>query len=309
MITFIREQYEVFGLRQMAKQVKKSCISCQKVDARACNEVVAPLPKVRVTMAPVFSVTGIDFAGPVFCSDLPQQKLYICLFVCGVVRAVHLELVDSLSAEDFVLSFRRFSALKRVPSVVYSDNGKNFVGGQKMLSSYLGPLAPSWKFNCPLAPWWGGWWERLVRSVKGALKKTLGKQRLSRTELETCLCEVAASINSRPLTFVGTDIDSSVPLTPNHFLSGQGSQGLASRVLEDPENVNENTLSIKQQQMLQRTNEFWRVWSSEYLKNLPPVCQKFKKAGNLEVGSVVMIRDDLPRMKWNVGIVEKLCLG
>ena len=46
MITFIREQYEVFGLRQMAKQVKKSCVSCQKVDARACNEVVAPLPKV-----------------------------------------------------------------------------------------------------------------------------------------------------------------------------------------------------------------------------------------------------------------------
>ena len=86
----------------------------------------------------------------------------------------------------------------------------------------------------------------MVRSVKGALKKTLGKQRLSRTELETCLCEVAASITSRPLTFVGTDIDSSVPLTPNHFLSGQGSQGFASRVLEDPENVNENTLSIKQ---------------------------------------------------------------
>ena len=80
-------------------------------------------------------------------------------------------------------------------------------------------------------------------------------------------------------------------------------------MLEDPENVNENTLSIKQQQMLQRTNEFWRVWSSEYLKNLPPACQKFKKAGNLEVGSVVMIRDDLPRMKWNVGIVEKLSLG
>ena len=45
------------------------------------------------------------------------------------------------------------------------------------------------------------------------------------------------------------------------------------------------------------------------MKNLPPACQKFKKAGNLEVGSVVMIRDDLPRMKWNVGIVEKLCLG
>ncbi len=81
MITSIREEYEVFGLRQMAKQVKKSCFSCQKVDARACNEVAAPLPKARVTKAPVFSVTGIDFAGPVFCSDFPEKKV-LYLLVC-----------------------------------------------------------------------------------------------------------------------------------------------------------------------------------------------------------------------------------
>ena len=149
-----------------------------------------------------------------------------------------------------------------------------------------------------------------MRSVKSAIKKTLGKQRLSKTELETCLCEVAASINSRPLTFVGTDIETHVPLTPNHFLSGQGSQGIASRVLEDPENVNEETLSLRQQQMQQRSEEFWKVWSSDYLKNLPSAFQKFKKVGNLQVDSVVLIRDDgLPRMCWSVGVVVKLFEG
>ena len=256
------------------------CFACQIIDSRACGEEAAPLPRVRVTMAPVFSVTGIDFAGPVFCSDSPGKKLYICLFVCGVVRAVHLELTESLSTEDFMLAFRRFVSLKRVPSVVYSDNGKNLVGGQRALTSYLGSLAPEWRFNCPRAPWWGGWWERLVRSVKSAIKKSIRKECLSRVELCTCLCEVAAAINSRPLTFVGTDVENPVPLTPNHFLSGHGNQGLESRLLEDPENVSPESLSLRQQEMLDRLEEFWKVWSSDYLKNLPPAVQAMRKSGS-----------------------------
>jgi len=310
MITTVRMDYEIFGLRQMAKAVKKNCISCQRFDTRACNEPPAPLPKARVTRAPAFSVTGVDFAGPVYCLDFPGKKFYICLFVCGVVRAVHLELVDSLSSNDFILAFRRFAALKRVPDVVYSDNGRNLVGGQRILESYLGPVAPKWKFICPRSPWWGGWWERLVRSVKNGIRKTIGKQCLTKTEFETCLCEVAASINSRPLTFVGTDIQNKPPLTPNHFLTGQGNQSLQSKVIEDPENVSVENLCIREQEMLERQDHFWRVWSEEYVRNLPAAFQKFKKEGNLEVGSVVLIREDgLPRLQWVVGVVEKLHMG
>ena len=310
MIATMRMDYEVFGVRIMAKSVKRSCVSCLRSDVRACNEPPAPLPRVRVTMAPAFSVTGIDFAGPVYCLDFPEKKFYICLMVCGVVRAIHLELTDSLTSEDFVLAFRRFSALQRVPSVVYSDNGTNLVGGKKILTSFLGPLAPEWKLICPRSPWWGGWWERLVRSVKNAIRKTVGKKCLTKVEMVTCLYEVASSINSRPLTFVGTDVENKVPLTPNHFLSGQGNQSLDSRVVEDPENVNVDTLSLRHQELIQRLEDFWRIWSTEYVRSLPPAFQKFKKEGNLNIGSVVLVKEDgLPRMKWCTGIVEKLHIG
>ena len=113
-----------------------------------------------------------------FCLDFPKKKFYICLFVCGVVRAVHLELVESLNSAEFILVYRRFCALHRAPSVFYSDNGTNFVGGQRILTEYLGASAPEWKFICPRSPWWGGWLEKLVRSVKGALRKTLQKSKL-----------------------------------------------------------------------------------------------------------------------------------
>ncbi|KAG1664783.1 Zinc finger protein 271 [Nymphon striatum] len=310
MITCLKSEFEIIGVRQIAKAVKKACVSCQKIDVRACNEPTAPLPKARVTKSPVFTVTGIDFAGPIFCSDLPNKKYYICLFVCAVVRAIHLELVDSLTSEDFILAFRRFAALKRVPSIVYSDNGKNLVGGQRILSSCLGPAAPQWRFICPRSPWWGGWWERLVRSVKNGIRKTVGKGCLTKIQLQTCLCEVANSINSRPLTFVGSDVENKPPLTPNHFLAGQGNHGLFTRHQEDPDNISSENLCIREQEMLQRQEEFWKVWSSDYLRNLPAAYNKFKKQGNLKVGSVVLIKEDnSPRLKWVVGIVERLHVG
>jgi hypothetical protein len=310
MITALRTEYEVFGLRKMVKQVKGKCLSCKRFDTRACNEPAAPLPKVRVTKAPAFCVTGIDFAGPVYCVDSFDKKLYICLFVCGVVRAVHLELVNSLSKDDFILAFRKFAALKCLPSVVYSDNGKNLVAGQKALSGYLGAVAPTWRFLCPRSPWWGGWWERLVRTIKGGIRKTVGKRCLTRVEMETCLCEVAAAVNSRPLTFVGTDIQNKNPLTPNHFLAGQGNQGLKGAVFEDYDNVTSENLSIRHQELIQRLDDFFKVWSTDYIRNLPPAFSKFRKRGNLQVGSVVLIREDNQRrMDWVIGVVEKLHEG
>ena len=162
----MRQDFEIFRLRTMVKGVKKTCLNCQKCDSNACNECTASLPRLGVTKAPAFNVTGIDNTGPVFCLDFPKKKFYICLIVCGV-RAVHLELVESMNSADFILVSRRFSALHRAPSVVYSDNGTNFDAGQRILAQYLGASAPEWKFICPRSPWWGGWWERFVRSVKG----------------------------------------------------------------------------------------------------------------------------------------------
>ncbi|KAJ8030134.1 Fatty acid synthase [Holothuria leucospilota] len=88
-------------------------------------------------------------------------------------RAVHIELVDSLSVQDFLLSFRRFVARRGLPVVIYSDNAKTFAKGQTKLLELYGSECPTWKFIAPRAPWWGGWWEKLVGSVKSALKKSL----------------------------------------------------------------------------------------------------------------------------------------
>ena len=159
-ISSLRTSYWVIGLRRMAKTVVRECLSCCRHDSRPCCQPVAPLPDLRVNPAPPFAVTGIDFTG---------RKLYILLFTCAVARAVHLELTESMSLVDCMRAIRTFVARRGFPSVFYSDNARTFVAASTEVQKVFGQLAPTWKFNVPRSPWWGGWFERLIGSVKLAL--------------------------------------------------------------------------------------------------------------------------------------------
>ena len=202
MITALGKCYWIICVRRIAIHVKKTCASCQRQDAAACSQPMAPLPPERVNPAVSFAVTGLDHAGPLYWCDLPRKKFWILLFTCGVVRAVHLELVESLSTLETILDIRRLSAQRGLPEVIYSYNAKGFTASPTALQRQFGHVTPELKLIAPHSPWWGGWRERLVQSVKSALKKTIGAHCLTRTELETTIQEVEACINSQPLTFV-----------------------------------------------------------------------------------------------------------
>ncbi|XP_064625963.1 uncharacterized protein LOC135486793 [Lineus longissimus] len=281
LLSSLRGCYWIVGVRKLAKGVKRECVRCQRQDGAACNRPVAPLPALRVKQASPFTVTGMDYFGHMFCADQPGEKKYVLLLTCAVVRAIHLELTDSLSLYNFMLAFRSFVSRRGLPSVNFSDNAKTFVAAKYELVKEYRYLAPRWKFIVPRSPWHGGWWERLVRSVKSGLRKSLGTASLTRTELETLLHEIEACINSRPLTFTGDTIDSPDPLTPSHFLIGRGShfqpeEGLSS---DDREVVPPVTsVDLQDRLALQelRLKQFWEVWTKEYLRNLPHVVTKFK---------------------------------
>ena len=308
MITAVRDHYWVIGLRSLARKVKGECLSCKRVDARACQEPMAPLMEARLKKAPAFNTTGLDYAGPVYCKDFPGEKFYILLFTCAVTRAVHLELVNSLSLTHFLLAFRRFVSRRGLPKTVFSDNAKTFKSASTELLKLYGSNSPYWRFSVPRAPWWGGWWERMVRNMKVSLKKTIGLKSLERTELETLLTEVEACLNSRPLTFVGDDIDNGHSLTPSHFLLGRGSH-LDKVSCEPSLDVSPELIKEKSKALEGRCNMFWKQWQDEYLKHLP-LPKRRDKFGKLEVGSVVLIREDnCPRLQWPMGVVERLIPG
>ena len=303
MLVYLRNCYWIISARRICKAEKGKCLNCQRFDAKTCGQQMAPLPEERVNEAPPFSVTGLDHAGPLYCVDFPGKKFYILLFTCAVVRAVHLELVDSLAQTDTTLALRRFCARRGVPTIIWSDNAKGFQATKRHLEESFGDEAPDWKFIAPRAPWWGGFWERMVGTVKASLRKTLGKSRLCRQELETVLHEVEACVNSRPLTFVGDVLaDSGRQLTPSHFLLGRSSPQAKVTIPDNSESDIQQLTRLDHKQS-ELATEFWEVWRDSYLKNLRPSVGDASR-GEVGEGSVVLIDSEGPRLDWPLGIVE-----
>ena len=121
MLAFLRQKYWIIGSRKIARSVKNSCVTCKRYDGRPCAEVTAPLPGSRVNLVRPFHACGIDFAVPLFAQVASHDisKVWIAFFVCLQTRAVHLEVVTSLTTEDFILAFRRFAARRGQPNELF----------------------------------------------------------------------------------------------------------------------------------------------------------------------------------------------
>lgn len=64
----------------------------------------------------------------------------------------------------------------------------------------------------------GAVYERLIKSIKHSLGKTIGNRTLTTEELMTLMTEIEGSLNTRPLTYQDGIYDEMRPLRPIDFL-------------------------------------------------------------------------------------------
>ena len=97
-VTMLRQSFWIVSIRQYVRKLLRRCVTCRKTDGPAYkNPDPAPLPKIRVQQADPFSVTGVDYTGPLYVKVEDREiKSYMCLFTCAITRAVHLEVVPDL---------------------------------------------------------------------------------------------------------------------------------------------------------------------------------------------------------------------
>ena len=247
-----------------------------------------------------------------------REKRWGILFTCLTVRAIHIELASSLNTSSAIMGIQRLAARRGVPLHIYSDNGTNFRGASKelkdavlnldteKLSEFSLTKQIECHFNPPDAPHMGGAWERMIRSVKTALKTILFDQAPSEEVLYTTLCEIEHSVNSRPLTHVSLDPRDKDALTPNHFLIGTSSGEVKLGKYDS-----KFLCTRKQYRIAQHFADcFWKRWISEYLPNLIPRKIWTGKEPPLQNGDIVLIVDlDSPRNVWKKGSVTKLFTG
>ena len=263
------------GIQGMIKKIIRYCCTCIRHSRANNDQIMADLPKSRVTPTRAFSVCGVDLSGAftVKCTahrTVKYTKAYICLFVCFSTRTVHIELVSAFSVEAFLNAFHRFIHRRGLPRVVHSDNGTNFTGTNKYLS-YEDPSIQNWainekiqwKFNLPGTPHRGGIWEAAIGSAKKFLPKITKDQILTFEELETLLTRVEGILNSRPLCYRNINEAEYKVLTPAHVSIGSNLM-----VLPEPEHVPNVELSQQYKANIQRMESFWKLWHSDYLNSI-----------------------------------------
>ena len=239
-----------------------------------------------------------------------------------VTRAVYVDIAISLSASDFLMVLRRFISVYRKPAHMFSDNGTNLTGGERLLrveldrlkddsvlTTELKALRIEWFFQPAQTPHFGGSHESLVRSVKNALYAALDQEKsVLRTPsdevLRTLLFEVSGLLNSRPLTYCSSDPDDFRALTPNDFLN-------RAPVADLPAGDFNKALPRDHYGYVQRiTNFFWDVWRGSFLQSMTSRKKWRTPARNFAVGDFIL--DDwknAPRGRWRTGKIVKVYPG
>ncbi|KRY21777.1 Gamma-tubulin complex component 4 [Trichinella patagoniensis] len=327
-LAILRQQYWVLKGRTQVKKVIRHCFACRRAVARPIQPRMAALPSSRVVEAAAFAHTGMDFAGPLLIrvGKRATSKCYVCLFTCMASRAVHLELVPQMTTARVMQALRRFIARRGRPETIQSDNFRSFKAAASELRQLWRHVDVDrvqrelvghrihWKFITERAPWMGGYWERLVRSIKESLRKILGKALLDEEELRTTLCEVEASLNARPLTFVGEEDHERHPLSPFQLLTGRAYVDFPAIEAHDPEwqPVERGATQWShrwryRQQLLAR---WWRSWRREYLSELMQRQKWRSSPAGPEVNDLVLIlEDNIPRAQCPIGVITALHLG
>ncbi|VDO05063.1 unnamed protein product [Haemonchus placei] len=332
----LRLNYWIPKGRQTVKKCLRKCLICKKWNSKPFFYPNSPpLPQARTEPSRPFLHVGIDLAGP-FCvinDENGEQKRWVLLSTCMVTRAIHLEIVNNLSAAEFINGLRRFVARRGKPKLIISDNATNFVLGREIIETlsdrteiatqgiqnYLSNEGIKWKFITPLSPWKGGFYERMIGVMKSTLKRITRKKSIHENEFITVIPECEAMVNSRPLTYSGSTVEDSVILRPIDFIIPYANVNILPSVDQEEQDAEyfakystrEETIQLFQKH-LSYLQKLWEFWTDNYLLELrnfhqTRINQKSFTRKQPYIGEVVLVMDESkPRGEWPLGLVTKL---
>ncbi|XP_039753370.1 uncharacterized protein LOC120628813 [Pararge aegeria] len=233
------------------------------------------------------------------------------------VKALHLELVTDLTKEAFLAAFLRFISRHGKPISVTSDNSTTFIGASNDLPSFFSQCSENIKNELsnrgiefktipPYTPHFGGLWEAAVKSVKHHLRRILTLTNLTYEEMSTCLIQIEAILNSRPLTPLSSDPSDLTCLTPAHFLIGRSLLTVPRPPVSD---ANINRLD-RYERIEKLKQHFWTRFSTEYISLLQQRSKWRSSSSSLQLGSMVLVKEkNQPPLLWQLGRVVKLHPG
>ncbi|XP_060782684.1 uncharacterized protein LOC132889877 [Neoarius graeffei] len=298
------------------------CVICRRLHGKLEQQQMADLPQERLKQELPFTYLGLDVFGPWEVvtrrtrGGSANSKRWAVLFTCMSTRAVHIEVIETMSASSCINALRRFFAIRGPAKQLRSDRGTNFVGAnsnlkaateaeEESVNTFLCSQRCTWVFNLPHASNMGGSWERMIGTACRILDSMLlqaGRLKVTHKVLCMFMAEVTAIINSRPLIPVSSDPEALLILTPVMLLTQK-----SGTIPAPPAEGSEASLLKQQWKRVQALAEtFWARWRREYLSILQARQKWHAKKPNLKEGDIVLLKDKQARRnEWSIGRVEK----
>ena len=129
-LSVMREHFWMINPRRSVKKEIFNCLQCRLKRAKPVTALMGNLPLERLAHhTKPFSHTGLDTFGPMKVTVGRRRELrYGVIFTCLSVRAIHVEVMESLTTDSMMQAIRRFVARRGMPQVFYSDNATNMHG-------------------------------------------------------------------------------------------------------------------------------------------------------------------------------------
>ncbi|XP_025766921.1 uncharacterized protein LOC112848107 [Oreochromis niloticus] len=311
----------IVGGKRLISSIIHKCVTCRKLRGRTEQQQMSDLPTERLQADPPFSYVGLDVFGPWEVvtrrtrGGQAQDKRWAVLFTCMSTRAIHIEVIETMTSSSFINALRRFFSIRGHAKQLRSDCGTNFTGafkelkmdpGNKSVEDYLLKQKCTWVFNPPHSSHMGGAWERMIgvaRRILDSMRLQVGHVKLTHEVLTTFMAEVSAIVNARPLIPVSTDPEAPFILTPSILLTQKG--GVPSPTVSE---FSKGDLLKNQWKRVQAlADTFWARWRREYLSTLQSRHKWQSQKPNLKEGDIVLLKDDqTKRNQWPMGIIVKV---
>ncbi|KAH7640117.1 hypothetical protein HUG17_10597 [Dermatophagoides farinae] len=199
-------------------------------------------------------------------------------------------------------AFMIFASLHRTPSVVYSDNGTNLKRLGNMLNEAFMVLKQKfqWRFITPAAPFRGGFYEALIKSMKRGFYSIVWRKEVKSNDVRIILYRIQALMNARPLVNNESHI-----LTPNHLVYGHNTR---ETMVPPRKGVTPGNLVRYWRGTQRLVNAAWKTYKDVYLKGLRTYHQNNRHYEQVRVGDHVLVVDErLPVSLWKVGrVVDRI---
>ena len=275
-----------------------------------CQEALMPLSVVKGQPFAIETALGWCIVGSPAYESLLSPPCHSRKVTCvnppdtkeSVSFVYRAKIAEATSTEPLNMLERNF---KDVDTDNISQEDKRFIKGMEEeikvndsghyempLPFKQGPPKCQFSFNPPGASHMGGVCERQIRTVRSVLNGLLTKADSDMTSaaLRTLLYEVMAVVNSRLPSVESLESPlSPSPLTPNHILTGK-----SDSILPPPGVFEHQDLYLRKQwrKVQRRADEFWRVWSRDYLSSLQYRRKWQQPQREVCVGDIVVVHDE-----------------